>query len=88
MFPTIAIENQTQNKLFKLANAISGVWTDQNGAEKKVRLRDKEKQDELWKRLNNLKQEHFRDLTSENMEGILTTEDELDDLNTNDKISF
>lgn len=83
MFPSIAVENQTQNKLFKLANAISGIQTDTRGNEKKVRLQDKEKQEELRRRLNNLKQEHFRDLSSENMEGLITTEDEFDD-----KISF
>lgn len=41
MFPSIAVENQTQNKLFKLANAISGIET--KTGEKKVRLQDKEK---------------------------------------------
>lgn len=38
--------------------------------------------------MNNLKQEHFRDLTSDNIDGLMTTEDEFDDLKTNDKYSF
>lgn len=53
-----------------------------------MRLKDKEKQEELRRWLNNLKQEHFRDLTSDNIDGLMTTEDEFDDLKTNDKYSF
>jgi len=42
MFPSVAIENQTQNKLFKLANSISGMKNDSK-KDTKVRMRDKEK---------------------------------------------
>ena len=80
MFPTLAVENQTQNKLFKLANAISGYEYEEDNEEKQ---RELERKEELRRRLQILKDEHFNDSQGDNFyeaEVLMTTEDELEDL--------
>ena len=55
MFPQLAVESTAQNKLFKLANSISGYSKD---VEKPPEYKSHKTQ-ELHERLEELKREHF-----------------------------